>query len=246
MDIHKFHKSLLRLNETNSIDEINTLTSSFASQLGFDTFVYALRIPTQFSESKVIVTSTYPESWLAHYFENDYSSNDPVLGHCTRHIVPIQWEDVAAEASLRGSQIMHEAAEFGLREGVSVPVHSPHGELGIFSMSLDRTRQSAREITTHSIPYAHLLSAYVHEAVKRVSDLSQPQLKQNTLSLREKECLRWAADGKTSWEIANVLNLSERTVNFHLKNAAVKLEVFSRQHAVVKAIMKGLIQPKPF
>jgi len=61
------------------------------------------------------------------------------------------------------------------------------------------------------------------------------------LSLREKEVLTWLKKGKTSWDISIILCISERTVNFHIKNIMEKLDAVSRTHAVVKAIEKGLI-----
>jgi len=61
------------------------------------------------------------------------------------------------------------------------------------------------------------------------------------LTGRELECLEWVSHGKTSWEIGNILDLSERTVNFHLLNACRKLEVYGRQHAVAKAFRLGVL-----
>jgi LuxR family quorum-sensing system transcriptional regulator CciR len=63
------------------------------------------------------------------------------------------------------------------------------------------------------------------------------------LSDREKECLGWAAAGKSSWDIAVILSISENTVNFHVKNAMKKLGATRRTLAVVKAINLGLIDP---
>jgi LuxR family quorum-sensing system transcriptional regulator CciR len=63
------------------------------------------------------------------------------------------------------------------------------------------------------------------------------------LSDREKECLGWAAAGKSSWDIAVILSISENTVNFHVKNAMKKLGAARRTLAVVKAINLGLIDP---
>jgi LuxR family transcriptional activator of conjugal transfer of Ti plasmids len=65
------------------------------------------------------------------------------------------------------------------------------------------------------------------------------------LSDREKECLGWAAAGKSSWDIAVILSISENTVNFHVKNAMKKLGATRRTLAIVKAISLGLIDP-PF
>ncbi|WP_439402707.1 helix-turn-helix domain-containing protein [Bradyrhizobium sp. DASA03068] len=53
-------------------------------------------------------------------------------------------------------------------------------------------------------------------------------VKKGVLSEREKQCLRWIEQGKSSWEIADILNVSENTVNFHVKNAMRKLETSSR------------------
>ncbi|MEY9127032.1 DNA-binding CsgD family transcriptional regulator [Bradyrhizobium sp. USDA 336] len=61
------------------------------------------------------------------------------------------------------------------------------------------------------------------------------------LSGREKQCLRWIEQGKSSWEIGVILNVSENTVNFHVKNATRKLETTSRTQCVVKARRLGLL-----
>ncbi|MGO9426213.1 MAG: response regulator [Steroidobacteraceae bacterium] len=63
------------------------------------------------------------------------------------------------------------------------------------------------------------------------------------LNERELECLTWSARGKTSPEIASILNLSKRTVNFHIENACRKLNVSTRTEAVAKAASGRLIQP---
>ncbi|AQW32653.1 response regulator transcription factor [Ralstonia syzygii subsp. celebesensis] len=63
------------------------------------------------------------------------------------------------------------------------------------------------------------------------------------LSEREVEVLAWSARGKTSGEIATILGLSKRTVDFHIDNARQKLGVATRIEAVVKASSAGIIKP---
>jgi DNA-binding CsgD family transcriptional regulator len=65
------------------------------------------------------------------------------------------------------------------------------------------------------------------------------------LSARQAACLRWAALGKTSWETARILGVSESTVNFHLRNACAKLGVRGRRAAAVEALRRGLLKPLP-
>lgn len=63
------------------------------------------------------------------------------------------------------------------------------------------------------------------------------------LNRREVETLTWAARGKTSAEIAQILNLAKRTVDFHIDNARLKLGVATRIQAAIKATSCRLIEP---
>jgi DNA-binding NarL/FixJ family response regulator len=67
--------------------------------------------------------------------------------------------------------------------------------------------------------------------------------RQVALNGRERECLAWSARGKTSLEIATIVGLSKRTVDFHIENACRKLNVSTRTEAVVKATSGRLINP---
>jgi DNA-binding CsgD family transcriptional regulator len=61
------------------------------------------------------------------------------------------------------------------------------------------------------------------------------------LTVKEIECLRWCKEGKTNWEIGEIVSTSEKTVEFHLSNAIRKLGACNRITAVVIGIKCGLI-----
>jgi DNA-binding response OmpR family regulator len=63
------------------------------------------------------------------------------------------------------------------------------------------------------------------------------------LNDREVETLTWVARGKTSAEIAEILGLTKRTVDFHIDNARTKLGAATRTQAVIKAATGRLIEP---
>ena len=63
------------------------------------------------------------------------------------------------------------------------------------------------------------------------------------LNDREVETLTWVARGKTSTEIAQILGLTKRTVDFHIDNARTKLGAATRTQAVIKAATGRLIDP---
>ncbi len=61
------------------------------------------------------------------------------------------------------------------------------------------------------------------------------------LTSKELECLRWCKEGKTNWEIGEILSISEKTVEFHISNTLRKLGASNRMTAVVKGIQNGII-----
>jgi len=75
--------------------------------------------------------------------------------------------------------------------------------------------------------------------VARIGLAPKPQ----ELNDREVEILTWVARGKTSVEIAQIIGLTKRTVDFHIDNARGKLGAATRTEAVIKATTGRLIEP---
>jgi DNA-binding NarL/FixJ family response regulator len=73
----------------------------------------------------------------------------------------------------------------------------------------------------------------------------KPSWVEHDLTEREITVLRLVADGKTNKEIANNLDLSEKTVKNHVRNIFHKLQVYDRTQAAILAIRKGLIELDP-
>lgn len=61
------------------------------------------------------------------------------------------------------------------------------------------------------------------------------------LSPKEREILAWMRQGKSTWDMAVLLGITERTVKFHISNIMTKLDAMSRTHAIAIAIEKGLV-----
>jgi DNA-binding CsgD family transcriptional regulator len=240
----QFPESLVQMLHSPDLSTLHGHVQTVAQALGFEHFVYALRVPENFTQSSILMVDGYPPGWTGHYMAQAYHAHDPVIRYCSRNILPVLWHGVPGGASEPDARrIMGEAADHGLCTGLSVPLHTPHGELGIFSGTVSRVGRAAQADIAQAQAHAHLLASYVHEALRRLAPMP-PQ--RPVLSPREQQVLRWAADGKTSWEISCLLHISERTANFHLNTVAQKLGVFSRQHAIARALLLGLIQPSPF
>jgi DNA-binding response OmpR family regulator len=100
-------------------------------------------------------------------------------------------------------------------------------------------RLGADDYVTKPVDF-DILGAVIEARLGRVVRSGEPVAH---LAQREIETLTWAARGKSSAEIGQILGLSKRTVDFHIDNARSKLGVATRTQAVIKAASGGLIQP---
>ena len=82
--------------------------------------------------------------------------------------------------------------------------------------------------------YWSIIVPYLFEAYCRVFNTEVAKM-----TKREKECICWASEGKTSWEISKILDITERTVNFHLANCIQKTGSVNRQQAIAKCLLQG-------
>jgi len=79
-------------------------------------------------------------------------------------------------------------------------------------------------------------------AVERGEHFPRPEM-QRSLTPREEEIVKLVAEAHTTKEIAEILHLSEKTVENHRANAMRKLGMRDRVELVRYAIRRGLIEP---
>ena len=240
------HQLIDTLLQAETVEEIHTVCSILCEQTGFDFFLYGARIPTSLVNPYFIVIHSYPIEWRTLYIERSYLCLDPSIAHCEKHITPISWDHIEAkEKESPGiKQFMGEAGDFGLKSGISFPVHTVQGDSAMFSVASSDNHRVAKPRILEAIPSAQLFLTYLHETVRKIFEKEVLPMAKVHLTKREKECLLWSAEGKTSWETSQILNVSERTVIFHLQNATQRLNVTNRSQAVARAVTLGLVSPQ--
>ncbi|WP_281517361.1 helix-turn-helix transcriptional regulator [Ferranicluibacter rubi] len=120
-------------------------------------------------------------------------------------------------------------------EAYFFPVHDAAGGRAVF-IFLSGDADLSIEVMTD----LHMICLHVYNRLVGIGGMDQETEKVD-LSDREIQCLNWTAAGKTSSEIADILGLSEHTVNHYLNHVAKKLDAANRVQAVVKAMRLGLI-----
>jgi LuxR family quorum-sensing system transcriptional regulator CciR len=230
-------------NRADSTHAIRALMERAAGDFGFDKYAYcALTSHDRYDAGNnppPAVAHNFPASWIDHYFEHDYQRKDPVVLLAPEIERPFLWSRLGEAYKLDRAQdiLMQEARESGLRDGVGIPLHGPRGDVCLVTFAAGDGHSDPRA----ELPKLDVLAAQFHAAYSAVGRSEYDHRTTAVLSMRELDCLQWIARGKSSWVIGEILNISEHTVNFHVKNALHKLESNTRTVAVVKAIRYGLI-----
>ncbi|VAW82547.1 Autoinducer-binding transcriptional regulator, LuxR family [hydrothermal vent metagenome] len=248
MDLDSCFELIEAVSAAETVEALHTICADACWQSGFERFIYGARIPTSFVKPHFIFISGYPKDWRKHYAANNYMVVDPTVQYCSQNITPLVWDGDSIrdldETSPEIRRFMGEAMDFGIRNGISFPLHSVQGDFAMLSFASEQNSAAADKQIQRVMPMGQLFTAYLHEAVRRVFSKEMLAISSVGLTHREKECLLWAAEGKTAWEISRILKIAERTVTFHLQNVQGKLGVSNRQQAVARAVSMGMIEPQ--
>lgn len=206
-------------------------------QLGIEHFAMALFPLAHESLDDFFIWEHWPSAWRERYLKYNYFHSDPVVRLVRTSDGPIVWSKSITIQSLekKPRKVMNEAIEFGLLDGVTIPLHSRFGLDGLFSAGGRREPMRPGEVS--------LLQIVAERAHRRLREVSSPWLL-NVESLyitrRESECLALCAAGKTDKEIGQITHRSPRTVQDHLRNLQQKLGAANRAQLIAEAFRRGL------
>jgi LuxR family transcriptional regulator len=208
-----------------------------AQRLGFNYCAYGIRMPLPISAPKTAVFNNYPAAWQACYLEQNYLAVDPTVMLGVRSTLPFVWSD---ELFAPARHLQEEARAYGLVYGWAQSCRDAQGNIGMLTLSRSQENLSNSELRAKT-PEMSWLAQTAHYAMARGLMAKLLPEAEVTLSNREIEVLRWTAEGKTSSEVADILRIAERTVNFHINNAVTKLNANNKTAATIRAAVLGLL-----
>ncbi len=217
--------------------ELDDIIGAEFAALGFPYFMVGEILDSQRKLSAQLYFGRNDPTWSAHYFERQHQLHDSMLRLPLMSPLMQQWQTVRERSDLSRAEfeLYGEAGEFGLHDGFVTPLH--HGDGSVSGVSVISTEKYDLSETDKLV--VHLLSLYYCCIGLKLAEKSQrPQVE---LTPRQRECLQWVHLGKTSAEIADIIGISERTVNFHLTEACKAFSVRTRRQAVVEALIAGAI-----
>ncbi|WP_417424558.1 helix-turn-helix transcriptional regulator [Hoeflea sp.] len=187
--------------------------------------------------ANLIVLSDLPKGLIEAYDEMGLLKNSPIFATLRRSTAPICWNTTTIgegrqETEADGAQQLF--ARHDMTCGVYFPVHGSIGDRAAVAFLGNRAELTHTEMGELGIFVLHAYDTY--SCLKNKNKNSK-----NPLTARELEVLHWAANGKTSTEIAAILSLSDHTVNTYMNSAMRKLDCVNRTQLVAKALRLHLI-----
>lgn len=229
------------LQNAQTLDEVRRRLLSLSSLYGLDkVIVGTLPDPglSRADQHAHILTHNWPAEWLEHYLREDYIDCDPLVRVMRTQYAPVAWT-TAAESSATSNRcklMFDELAQFKMKDGIAVPVVTLEGVTVSVSLAGEVVELDPREIGMLQLAAMHTVTRAM-----QLAEIAKSQVGRRELTLRERECIRWAALGKSEWEISQILGISEHTSEKHLLSAKSKLGAVNRVQAVAEAIRLGYI-----
>ena len=185
------------------------------------------------------ITFGIDPEWAEKYHNSQGVHQDPIILAAIKSESPLPWNTAAKLAfnidadAFEKSIFRQHALASGMDYGCIYCRRSDYiGQI----VSVTAVTTGKQPMTKTQRTYVDILLPHLNEILIRQGFVSTPEI-----SEREAEVLKWAAAGKSNWELSKILNISERTVKFHLRNIYRKLDVQNRSQAVAQAMRSGLI-----
>jgi LuxR family quorum sensing-dependent transcriptional regulator len=226
------------LDALSSPNAVGNSSAALTSQFGFEWFVFMGLSPQPGQNfDDLVYAGRFPPGFRELYANRGYGRFDPLVHRAISAPGPFEWHwtEYGENNGPRAGEVMRNFIDFGISGGFITPIHGPGGyEAGV---ALAGARP---ELPAPYKPALHLMTLY---AFDRIRQLTQPKVDETPqLTAREREVLAWSAQGKSAWEIGEILSVAKRTVDEHAQSAMRKLGATSRTHAVAIALRNRLFE----
>ena len=237
-----------------TLDEIASTMENRVKGYGFAGFAYWTHLKVPVSELSghnsfmVVRGPAYLKAFEAIYFGKRLFDDDPIVEATTQRTTPFSTKEIrdldrarAKTPNRRKRWIYALEQRFGFSNDIYIPVHTPL-RVQVFYVYFLGDKPENEQILQDVLPQLHLDAAlFSNSAIDFVVMGEENEAANILFSVREQECLTWMAKGRSNAEIGRILDISERTVKFHVKNIMEKLRAENRTEAVAIAARSGWI-----
>ncbi|PSJ42177.1 LuxR family transcriptional regulator [Allosphingosinicella deserti] len=222
-------------------DDLAAAMAAVTEELGFQYFALTHHVDILAARGTAIRLHNYPAQWADYYDANVLGLSDPV--HRASHVTSkgFCWSSMAMMIPLTAAdlRLLRLGREQGLGDGFTVPANVPGEARGSCSFA----NQAGRPMPELMLPLAQLAGIFAFEAARRLwtgrGRLQDPR--PPALTDRQRDCALLVGRGKSDWEAAQILGISEETVACHVRQACERHGVNKRTLLVVQTLFDGTL-----
>ncbi|MFN3230958.1 MAG: LuxR C-terminal-related transcriptional regulator [Alphaproteobacteria bacterium] len=208
-------------------------------QLGYAHFIYShINIAR---ETLYMICCTYPDEVRRAWAHGEVYWRDPLIPHLIKSVAPINRSIIVDDVSWEPT-LMPTLDEFGIATPAwQFVVRDTTPFTGLYTIAA-KTGEKERLGPEHYQAAETLLPALCVQAHETWRSLTQKSLLTvPKLSARELEILQLLSHGKSTEDVSDILSITERTVNYHVRNLKEKMKVDTRARAVAQGMRLQLI-----
>lgn len=221
-------------------DDIVLALGDVTRSMGFTYFALTHHVDGQDTGHPSIRLHNYPAAWVEVFDREGLGVRDPMHRASQRTCVGFRWSEVSAliELTEADHHLLEAARSHGLSDGYTVPIHVVGEAPGSCSFAIG----PGMKMPDSALVLAQLAGTFAFEGARRIwLSGGACEERQPRLTRRQRDCLVWAARGKTDWEISRILGISQETVIRHLKTARERYGVQKRTSLLIRALFDGAI-----
>jgi len=171
-------------------------------------------------------------------------THDAVLATAAQSYAPFLWSDISRLVALTPGQrdFMDAAHHAGIGAAVTVSIHRSRGadsagSYSDFAGCCSFMMKGGVALPLGSLAAAHYVGAMAFDAAENLRRARSGDLRRGPqLTPRQRDCVALAAQGKSDWEIGQVLGISDSTVHKHIEDAKRRFGVSTRIQLVVRSL----------
>jgi DNA-binding CsgD family transcriptional regulator len=234
-----------QLCDSKTLEALNQVLKAYLENRGFSmySFSYYTQHPKSKNKLHYDLASKKFERWHQHYIEEDYQTIDSLIETIYRGTLPTYWSTEEQLKVARGEkerQMRLDARAFGAECGLSIPIHGAHENFAILLVVQMRGERNLHDWKNAQFELS-TVAHYYFSLLQEQFLLEQEPNQKYELSQREMQCLLLLAEKYSVQDTAEKLNITPRTVNFHMQQINKKLGTRNKYQSLAKAIEEKIL-----
>lgn len=221
-----------------TIKHSEKILSEYLASFGFKHFAVTYYSGHIKSGSKLRYDFVSPalQIWHQYYLEQAFADSDRTLQENHTRTLPLYWDvqqQLIQAKNPRETLIREESIKFGIDKGLSLPIHGPNNNFLCWTLHQCQGERCLVDYEDRQYEWLSAAQIYYHY-LSILLDSNQIETEGYRLSKREQQCLALTAKSWRIEQIAKELNITIRTVNFHLQNVNKKMGTHNKYYALMK------------